>query len=209
MGGQMAEDKKVTESEKSPEEEKGQVAEETPTEEGAVEETPEKKEEPTAEEGTKPEEESKAEGESKAEAQPESEPEPQPEPTEQEPAEAAETAEPPAAIKPEDLKKPLDKMTAKELREVALGIPGITGVHAMKKEDLLAAITEAWGIKEEKAPPKKVEKAKPGAGVAELKARIREIKVKRAEAIKSKDKRMAKIYRRQISRLKKRTRRIA
>ena len=31
-------------------------------------------------------------------------------------------------------------MTAKELREIALEIPEIEGVHAMKKEELLAAI---------------------------------------------------------------------
>jgi len=203
----MAEEKKVTESEKSPEEEKTEAVEETAAEEKAAEGTAEKTEEPRVEEGTKPEEESKAEGETKAEAQPEPEGEPQAQPTDQESVGAAEAAEPPAVIKPEDLKKPLDKMTAKELREVALGIPGITGVHAMKKEELLAAITEAWGIKEEEAPPKKAEKAKAGASVAELKARIREIKGKRAEAIKNKDKRMAKIFRRQISRLKKRTRR--
>ena len=36
--------------------------------------------------------------------------------------------------------KPLEKMTAKELREVALEIPEIEGVHAMKKEELLEAI---------------------------------------------------------------------
>ena len=205
----MAEEKKVTEteSEKSPEEEKTEAVAETAVEEKAAEETPEKAEKPKAEEETKPEEESKADGEPKAEAPSGPEGESQTEPGDQEPEGAAETAEPPAVAKPEDLKKPLDKMTAKELREVALGIPGITGVHAMKKEELLTAIREAWGIAEEKAPPKKAEKEKPGVSVAELKARIREIKGKRAEAIKSKDKRMAKIYRRQISRLKKRTRR--
>jgi hypothetical protein len=107
-----------------------------------------------------------------------------------------------------EIKKPLEKMTAKELREVALGIPGISGVHAMKKEELLEAITKAWGIKTEKAPRKK-KKAKPTATVAELKARIREMKAKRAEAIEKQDKKMAVIYRRRISRLKKRTRRAA
>jgi len=99
-------------------------------------------------------------------------------------------------------------MTAKELKEVAAGIPGISGVRAMKKEDLLAAIKKAWEIKEEK-PPKKVEKKEAAGKVAELKAKIREIKAKRAEAIEKKDKRMAKIYRRMINRLKKRTRRAA
>jgi hypothetical protein len=35
--------------------------------------------------------------------------------------------------------KALEKMTAKELREVAAGIPEITGAHGMKKDELLSA----------------------------------------------------------------------
>jgi hypothetical protein len=112
------------------------------------------------------------------------------------------------AVTPADLKKPLEKMTAKELREVTSGIPELTGVHAMKKEDLLAAIRNAWGIKVEK-PPKREKEGKAAAGVAELKARIHQIKAKRAEAIQKRDKRMARIYRRMINRLKKRSRRAA
>ena len=46
--------------------------------------------------------------------------------------------------------KPLDKMTVIELREFALAKDlGITGVHAMKKEELLPAVKEALGIKDE------------------------------------------------------------
>jgi len=41
--------------------------------------------------------------------------------------------------------KPLDRMTAKELREMALQIQGIVGVHAMNKNELLVAIKEAKG----------------------------------------------------------------
>jgi hypothetical protein len=160
-----------------------------------------------------------AEGETEAkdeEAQPAAEKaeEAQAEPTPE--GHEVETAEKPVApageeageapTKESDLKKPLDKMTAKELREVALGIPGISGVHAMKKEDLLAAIHQAWGIAEEKAPKKK---AKAEVGVAQLKAKIQEVKGKRAEALQKKDKRLATIYRRRINRLKKRTRRAA
>ena len=48
----------------------------------------------------------------------------------------------------EKKEKPLDKMTAKELREMALGLPGIHGVHAMKKEELIVAIRAAKGITE-------------------------------------------------------------
>ena len=50
--------------------------------------------------------------------------------------------------------KPLDKMTAPELREIAREIPGVDGVHAMKKQELLAVIKEARGIKDEE-PAKK------------------------------------------------------
>lgn len=127
---------------------------------------------------------------------------------EEEPESLAEEGETELEAKERELKKPLEKMTAKELREVASGIPGVSGVHAMKKEELLSVIKEAWGIKAEKAPKKK-KKGKAPVSVADLKTKIREIKAKRVEAIQKKDKRMAGIYRRKINRLKKRTRRAA
>ena len=37
----------------------------------------------------------------------------------------------------EKKEKPLDKMTAKELRELALTLEGIVGVHAMNKNELI------------------------------------------------------------------------
>ncbi len=147
----------------------------------------------------------------------------------------------------EKKEKPLEKMTAKELREIALEIPEIEGVHAMKKEALLEAIRKSRGVekeeakeekeetKEEKAEAKeeKVEakeekaeaepkekeakkkkaekevKKKVGTAVAELKKRIREFKVLKAEAVEKGDARAARIYKRRINRLKKRTRKAA
>ena len=50
----------------------------------------------------------------------------------------------------EETQKPLEKMTAKVLREMAKEIPGVTGVHAMKKEQLLEVVKEARSIKDEK-----------------------------------------------------------
>ena len=47
--------------------------------------------------------------------------------------------------KKEKKEKPLDRMTAKELREMALGMEGIVGVHAMNKSELVAAIKQAKG----------------------------------------------------------------
>ena len=49
-----------------------------------------------------------------------------------------------------DLKKPLDKMTQKELRELCMAkIPQITGASGMSKEELLPAIKEVLGIEDE------------------------------------------------------------
>ena len=100
----------------------------------------------------------------------------------------------------ESLKKPLDKMTVKELREVALEIPSITGVHGMKKAELLAAIKEAKGIVETLVK-------KTSATVSEIKNQIKIFKEKRESALKEKNAKMATIYRRRISRLKKKSRR--
>ena len=111
--------------------------------------------------------------------------------------------------KKESSDKPLDKMTVTELREIALEIPGITGVHGMKKPELLAAVKEAKGIVDE--PVKKTGPPKPKVQVpkAELKAMIRELKSKRRQALEEKDSKLAGLYRRKISRLKKKTRQAA
>jgi protein involved in polysaccharide export with SLBB domain len=105
--------------------------------------------------------------------------------------------------------KPLDKMTVTELREIAKEIPEITGVHGMKKPELLAAIKQAKGIEDE--PQKKTSPPKPKARVskAALKAMIRDLKSKRRQALEEKDKQMAERYRRKISKLKKKTRQAA
>jgi hypothetical protein len=110
--------------------------------------------------------------------------------------------------------KPLDKMTVKELRELAKGM-GAEGVSGMKKEELLDFIRNAKPAKSvsEETPPaagKAAKKAKKKElTVKQLKQRIITIKAKRAEALEKGDRRMATIYKRQISRLKKKTRRAA
>lgn len=118
-----------------------------------------------------------------------------PEATAEKPAEAAQ--------KPSTAQeKPLDKMTVKELREMAKDIPGIAGVHAMKKAELISEIKEAKGIKDE--PVKKAD-----ASTRELKLKIKALKAERQAALEAKDKKKATIFRRRISRLKKKTRRTA
>ena len=49
----------------------------------------------------------------------------------------------------EKKEKPLDKMTATELRKYALDLGEISGVHGMNKEELLSAIKQVKGIKDE------------------------------------------------------------
>jgi hypothetical protein len=109
--------------------------------------------------------------------------------------------------KKEGKEKDLDRMTVKELREVAAESTDLVGVHAMKKAELLAAIKKEKGIEEKKAPKEKVEKGP--LTVKELKEKITELKGKREESRKARDKRMVHILRRKINRLKKETRRIS
>ena len=106
--------------------------------------------------------------------------------------------------------KPIDKMTAKELRDVAKEIPGVTGVHAMKKEELLAVVKEARGIKDE--APQKKKKAETGKKVytvSDLKKKVLELKEEKAKARKERDKAKVAILRRRINRMKKLTRKTA
>jgi len=75
----------------------------------------------------------------------------------------------PKKEKKEKKEKPLDRMTAKELREMALGMEGIVGVHAMNKSELVAAIKEAKGIADEKKRDK-------SGDVRSIKKKIRELR---------------------------------
>lgn len=104
--------------------------------------------------------------------------------------------------KKEAKEKPLEKMTSKELRDVAKEIPEITGVHGMNKPELISAIKQARGIVEDTAK-------KSSSSVREIKKKTKELRAKREAALKANDNKMATIYRRRIIRLKKRTRRAA
>jgi len=107
-----------------------------------------------------------------------------------------------SAEKVETKEKPLEKMTVKDLREMAKDMPGISGVHGMKKEELLVAIKKVKGIKDE--PIKKTD-----ASVGELKQKIKAYKSQRQASLEANDRKMAAIYKRRISRLKKKTRKAA
>ena len=118
------------------------------------------------------------------------------------------TGETTGEIKTEE--KPLDKMTAPELREIAKEIPGVTGVHAMKKEELLAAVKEFRGIKDEEPVKKKKAKTKkPPRSSKELKLKITQLREEKVRAREAKDKRHINILRRRINRMKKLRRKVA
>ncbi len=104
--------------------------------------------------------------------------------------------------KKEAKEKPLEKMTAKELRDVGKQLPEITGVYGMNKAELVSAIKKARGIEE--AVGKKTD-----TSVREIKKKIKALKTEREMAINNKDEKMAKVYKRRISKLKKKTRRAA
>jgi hypothetical protein len=111
--------------------------------------------------------------------------------------------------KKEHDEKHLEKLTIKELREIAAEIPHERAIHEMKKEELIAFIKEARGIKDEAPARKKKHVGKIKMTKPALKARIRELKVLREQALASQESKKAVLLRHRISELKKISRRVA
>ncbi len=91
----------------------------------------------------------------------------------------------------------LKHMTVADLREIAKGIEheAVQGYTQLNKEHLLVAISKALGIQHEHHDVVGVDKAS-------IKARIRELKKKREEALAAHDHDQLKVVRRTIHRLK-------
>lgn len=117
--------------------------------------------------------------------------------------------------------KGLAEKTVKELREMAKELPDVTGIHAMKKDELLAllagggAAASGEAPAEAKAAPKTKAKgaAKKAGGKkvkemtrVELKGKLKELRQGKDEA-KVTGKKAAAVLRRRINRLKKQSRR--
>ncbi|EGB14698.1 hypothetical protein DND132_1490 [Pseudodesulfovibrio mercurii] len=99
------------------------------------------------------------------------------------------------------LTKPLEKMTAKELRALCMDkLPMISGASGKEKEVLVQEIKEVFGIVEEEqiSPYKKQ--------IHEIKRQIRALREKKSA---TEDRTQRDRIRRQITKLKKRTRRLA
>jgi hypothetical protein len=112
--------------------------------------------------------------------------------------------------------KPIDKMTVKELKEIALEIPHEhteVAVRDMNKEQLVAFIKKARGIADEAPVHHHEKKKKKAAKVVltrqDIKAKIRRLKDLKTQAFGQNERKKAAVYRRRISRLKKLSRKTA
>jgi hypothetical protein len=97
----------------------------------------------------------------------------------------------------------LERLTVKELKEMALAVGDITGVTAMKKEELIVAIKRAKGI------PIRPTREKPVDTIVDIKKKMRELRGKREELREAGKGDETGLIKKRISRLKKKTRRIA
>ena len=99
----------------------------------------------------------------------------------------------------EKAEKPLEKMTATELRKYALELGEISGVHGMNKEELITAIKQVKGLKDEG-------KAAKAVNVRELKEKAQEARAQKLAAITSgAPRQQIDILRKKANRLKKKT----
>jgi hypothetical protein len=102
----------------------------------------------------------------------------------------------------EKKEKPLEKMTIKELKDIALEIPNIAGVHGMNKNELIEVIKEDRGIADEGKKEKAID-------TRAIKKQIAELKEEKAKLLEEGDKKKLEILRKKMSRLKKKTRQAA
>lgn len=160
------------------------------------------KETPEAQEAEAPEEkaeapEEKAEAEA-AEEKPEEAEAPEEKAEAEAPEEKAEAEKP--AKKPAEVRYTrgqLQRLTTKKLREIALELGDVVGVHGMKKDELTEAIFKLRGREETDA-----DADEPSIDKSALKSEIRELKVRRDTALESGDSVELKRVRKRIKRLK-------
>ena len=99
--------------------------------------------------------------------------------------------------------KPLEKMTVKELKELALSMGTLQGVSALKKQELINAIKVERGI------PVNAKREKTPATIVETKRAIKSLRNVLTDVREKGDKTATAQTRRKISKLKKKTRRMS
>ena len=96
--------------------------------------------------------------------------------------------------------KPLEDWTIKELREEALKVPNVQGIHGMNKQEIIDF------LRQEKGLPSPESKNK-SEGVRVFKQKVNDLRAKRDnERAEGANKQRLDILRRKISKLKKKTR---
>lgn len=104
-----------------------------------------------------------------------------------------------------NLKKPLDKMTAKELRELVMEkMPQIVGASGMTKDQLLQEIKEFLGLEDDESGGNPYKDQ-----IASCKRKIKELRAQKAELQGAESKQEREKYRKQIKKIKRLTRRLA
>ena len=101
----------------------------------------------------------------------------------------------------------LQKMTVVKLREEALNMGGFTGVHGMKKQELIEALASKLGIDLEAAA--KVVREKFTGDKSAMKREIRNLKAQRDVALEEHDLTAVAVARKNIKTYKRALRRMA
>lgn len=98
-----------------------------------------------------------------------------------------------------ELKKPLDKMTTKDLRQLCMDkMPLIVGASSMDKETIISNIKEYLGIEDEEGAVSPYKDQ-----ILSIKRKMREMRIEKKAATGRKDRSQ---LRRQINKMKKQTR---
>jgi len=100
--------------------------------------------------------------------------------------------------------KDLEKLTATKLREIAKDYSEISGVHAMKKEELISAIRAARG-----EPEKAVKKKEKGQTIKGIKKKIAALMEEKETSREKKDKKGVTVLRKKIKKYRRLTRKMA
>ena len=100
--------------------------------------------------------------------------------------------------------KDLEKLTATKLREIAQDYKEISGVHAMKKEELIAAIRAARG-----EPKKAVKKKAKAQSIKSIKQKMVTLKEEKGSCRAKKDRKGVSALRKKIRKLRRLTRKMA
>ncbi|MCD4655170.1 hypothetical protein K8T06_14710 [bacterium] len=103
----------------------------------------------------------------------------------------------------------LSKQTVTKLREIALGLKVIQGVHGMNKAEVLDSICELKGIEDPNKKEAERKKSEARASIKDLKTQRKTLQQEfhsKKDSISKDDK---KSYRKQIKKLRQETRRLA